>query len=140
MLLEATSRRGLYPQLGRITICYLCRAQLQSYFIATSKVLPTEVLTEYNDAECCCKPEKVVIPEGVQVAEPVEQVITQLVEELVRSPEEAVPIVPLPLAGEDLQFQLPFPYLSPVQSPAQLPPVWFPFQFQFMPPASRSHM
>jgi len=29
-----------------------------------------EMLTEYDNAECCCKPEKVVVLEGIQVAEP----------------------------------------------------------------------
>jgi len=29
-----------------------------------------EILTEYDNAECCCKLEKVVVSEGIQVAEP----------------------------------------------------------------------
>ena len=46
-----------------------CESELPSPFIA--EVCPTEVSTEFDDMECHCQPEKVVVSEGVQVAEPV---------------------------------------------------------------------
>ena len=108
----------------------VCESEPPSPFV-TAEVCPTEVSTDYNDAECRCKPEKVVVSEGVQVSEPVEQVVTQ---PMARTPEEAVPVVFLPVAGEDVRFQFPSPYLSPVQSPVQSPPL-VQFQFQCTPPA-----
>ena len=70
--------------------------------------------TEFDDAECRCKPEKVVISAGVQVAE----LLVQPIEEPVRTPEEAVPVVPLPRAGEDTLISVPVPVPVPVPSPA----------------------
>jgi hypothetical protein len=45
----------------------VCKSEPPSPF-ATPEVCPTEVSTEYDDAECRCKPEKVVVSEGIQVA------------------------------------------------------------------------
>jgi hypothetical protein len=58
----------------------VCKSELASPF-ATAEICPAEVLTQVS-------PEKLVISEGVQVAEPVEQVVTQPIEEPVRTPED----------------------------------------------------
>jgi hypothetical protein len=49
----------------------VCESELTSPFV-TAEVCPTasEAPTEYEDAECRCKPEKVVVSEGTQVAIP----------------------------------------------------------------------
>ena len=48
----------------------------------TTEVCLTEASTEYDDAECHCKPEKVTISEGIQAAvpEPIKQVVLQVVD------------------------------------------------------------
>jgi hypothetical protein len=48
----------------------------------TAEVCPTEASTEYEDAECRCKPEKVVVSEGIQAAVPevIEPVVLQPVD------------------------------------------------------------
>ena len=113
----------------------VCESEPPSPFV-TAEVCPTEVSTEDDDAECRCKPEKFFVSEGVQVADPVEQVITQPIEERVRTPDEAVPVVPLPVAGEDVTVPIPVPIPVPGPVPAQFPtPVQFQFQFQFTPSA-----
>ena len=58
-----------------------CESEPMLPFV-TAEVCPTEVTessTEYEDAECRCKPEKVVVSEGIQVAvpEPIEKVVLQ---------------------------------------------------------------
>ena len=54
----------------------VCDSEPTSPFV-TAEVCPTEASTEYDDAECRCKPEKVVVSEGIQAAvpEPIEQVV-----------------------------------------------------------------
>ena len=107
----------------------VCGSEPPSPFV-TAEVCPTEVSTDYNDAECRCKPEKVVVSEGVQVAEPVEQVVTQ---PMARTAKEAVPVVFLPVAGEDVTVPIPIPIPvpgpvpSPVPTPGPVPiPVYAP--------------
>jgi len=43
------------------------------------KECPTEASTEYDDAECRCKPEKIIVSEEIRVAVP-EQVVPQPIE------------------------------------------------------------
>ena len=119
MLFES-SPRVHFPVERRLSSEYImapiCESESPSPF-ATAEICATEVLTEFNDTKCCCKPEKLVVLEGVQVAEPV----VQPVEEPVRTPEEAVFIVPLPRAGEDTLISVPVPVPSPAPSPVPSP-------------------
>ena len=120
MLFES-SPRDHFPVERRLSSNYImapvCESESPSPFV-TAEVCVTEVPTEFNNAKCRCKPEKLVVSEGVQVdAEPV----VQPVEELVRTPEEAVPIVPLPRAGGDTLIPVSVPVPIPVPSPAPSP-------------------
>ena len=45
----------------------VCEAELPSPFV-TAEVCAAEVSTEFNNAKCRCKPEKLVVSEAVQVA------------------------------------------------------------------------
>jgi len=66
----------------------VCKSGLTLLF-TTAEICPTEVSTEYDDAECHCKPEKVVASEGIQVVEPAPKPKPAVVKELI--PELLVP-------------------------------------------------
>ena len=107
----------------------VCESEPTSPFV-TAEVCPTEASTEYDDAECRCKPEKAVVSEGIQAAvpEPIEQVVPQPVERVITEPvEEGVPtpaeedvhVVPLPRAGEGISIPIPQPVVAvePIAGP-----------------------
>jgi hypothetical protein len=120
----------------------VCESELTSPFV-TAEMCPTEASTEYEDAECRCKPEKVVVSEGIQAAvpEPIEQVVPQPVERGITEPiEEVVPApaegdvhaVPLPPAGEEISIPIPAPVVA-VQPIARPPIIEIPREFPLYP-------
>ncbi|KAF8488274.1 hypothetical protein F5888DRAFT_1809797 [Russula emetica] len=123
----------------------VCGSKSTSPFV-TAEVCPTEASTEYEDAECRCKPEKVVVSEGIQAAvpEPIEQVvlqpverdITEPVEEVVPTPaEEDVHAVPLPPARKEISIPIPEPVVA-VEPIAGPPIIEIPREFLLYPPPS----
>ena len=81
----------------------------------------TEASTEYGDAECCCKLEKVVVLKGFQ--ESIEPAIPQLVGWVIGEPVEGA--VPMP-AEQDVHASLPctgedIPVLKPVVADKPIP-------------------
>ena len=66
-----SSPRDHFPVEPRLSSEYImapvCEAELPSPSV-TAEVCAAEVSTEFNYAKCRCKPEKLVVSEGVQVA------------------------------------------------------------------------
>ncbi|KAI9513417.1 hypothetical protein F5148DRAFT_4214 [Russula earlei] len=103
----------------------VCESEPPSPF-TTAEICPTEASTDYDDAECRCKPEKVVVSEGVQVAvpEPIAQVITQPVEgEVPPAVEEPVHVIPREPTPAEVQISVPEPAVPAEPIPG--PPVTY---------------
>ena len=71
----------------------ICDSELTS-LSTNAEICPTEVSTEYDDAERRCKVEKAIISEGTQVTPPPPPL--QVIEEVVPSPPTAVVVLPQP--------------------------------------------
>ena len=122
--------RSIPKQAPKLSLCLNisqnrpgCESEPTSPFV-TAEVCPTDSSTEYEDAECRCKPEKVVVSEGIQVAvpEPIEKVVLQAAERVITEPIEELPkrmyMLLFPFHPLKRGYQL--PSLSSALSPYQL--------------------